>query len=155
MSITGCSHESESASADDTSSQEVRSSRTTVSCGSSTEVPNSALPDWTQSSGVPDEMPGILSDNGAVVAYPFARPLLVDPPADGPLNKVLLFTRDSVDELVVTLELDGREIESTRGLVGAPRSFPGYLDVDHAGCWSVRVTHGDTTDELWLRFVAS
>lgn len=155
LSVAGCSHGSERTSADDSSVQDVPSSSTAVSCGSSAEVPNSDLPEWTHSSGVPGEMPGILSDNGAVVAYPFARPLLVDPPADGPLNKVLLFTRDSTDELDLTLELDGSQIESTRRLLGAPRSFPGYLNVDRAGCWLVRVEHGSAIDEFSLRFVAS
>jgi hypothetical protein len=103
---------------------------------------------------MPSGAAGIVSEQGDVIAYPFAHPLTVDPPKDGPLNKVLLYSRAPVAGLTITATLDGAdEIKSTRSAEGgSARSFPGYINVDSPGCWRVEVVSEVSTDTLFLRF---
>jgi hypothetical protein len=102
---------------------------------------------------VPTGAAGVVSEQGEMIAYPFARPLAVDPPKDGPLNKVLLYTRAPAARLAITLRLGGAEIESTRlAESGSSRSFPGYINANSPGCWRVDVVSAVSTDTFFLRF---
>lgn len=97
---------------------------------------------------------GVVSEQGGLIAYPFARPLTVDPPKDSPLNKVLLYARAPAARLTLNVTLDGAEITSTRlAEGGSSQSFPGYINVDSPGCWRVDVIADASKDTFFLRFI--
>jgi hypothetical protein len=125
-----------------------------VGCGSTLDTPGEDLPDWASASTVPGGAPGIVSERGGLIAYPFARPLSVDPPKEGPLNKVLLYARVAAARLTITATLGGAEFTSSRSAEGgSSQSFPGYINVDSPGCWRVDVVSDVSTDTFFLHFI--
>ena len=89
-----------------------------------------------------------------MLAYSFARPLLADPPPDGPLNKVLIVTDEATDSLTIVASIDGHgQLDQSRtNSNGRATWFPGYLNVTDVGCWRFDITYNDHTETLFLHY---
>lgn len=128
-----------------------QTSATATSC-SPTPVEDSATrPKWANESGIPPEGRHILSNERALVAFPFVETLRVEVRPEGPTNKVLLHLREPAGLIRIRAISDTGVIESTRGVEGTSRrSFPGTFDFDEAGCWKIEVSRTDAVDTFFV-----
>jgi hypothetical protein len=96
----------------------------------------------------------VSSESGKLLAYSFSRPLLVNPPPEGPLNKVLLITAEPTDRLTIVASIDGNPQPDQPRTNGGGRVtwFPGYLNVTKTGCWRFDVSYNDQRETLFLEY---
>jgi hypothetical protein len=125
-----------------------------VGCSTTTDQSSEAAPEWASTNGAPQSLGFVASESGRLLAYSFARPLLADPPPEGPLNKVLIVTDEPTDGLSIVASIDGhRQPDKFRtNSNGRATWFPGYLDVTDVGCWRFDVSYNDQIETLFLHY---
>ena len=124
-----------------------------IGCGATPSQGSAGVPDWGLVDAVPGEGRYVVSVGGDVVVYSFARPLLVSPRAGGPLNKVLLMTKNPTQRLKVIASLGSTTLDDSRSNPsGAVQFFDGYLDVNAPGCWRFDITAAGQTDTVYLLY---
>lgn len=90
-----------------------------------------------------------------VAVFSFVRPLLVVTGPNGPMNKVIVVTKEPTKAISIVASLGDRTIDqSFAGLPngGSATSFVGYLNVDRSGCWQFDITYNGQSDTLYLYY---
>lgn len=126
----------------------------TVGCSTTPDQSSKTAPAWASTNGAPPGLGFVASESGRLLAYSFARPLLADPPPEGPLPKVLIVTEDPTDRLTIVASIDGHRQPAQSRTKGDSRVtwFPGYLNVTNVGCWRFDVSYNDQTETLFLDY---
>jgi len=118
------------------------------------QPPVTPLPVWARSGFSPPDlaMPHVLGAAGNIVAILWASPNALHAPAlKSRANKILWVARVSSGPMTIRATLAGGARTATVYIAGGPG--PSYVDMPAAGCWTLHLSWGGSTDQLSLRYV--
>ena len=117
--------------------------------GSACTLSTDVLPTWAQGGFSPDayRSPHVMGKHGRIVAIPFIRLRVHQPPDAG--NKVLWVSKAGYGPLRIEATLEGTSRTVVRTL---PNPGPSYVDMPAAGCWRMNLSWSGQHDSVALRY---
>ena len=109
---------------------------------------------WATTTGLPADVPFVISAGGQMLVVGLTHPMLVDPNVYESGNKVQIFLLQPSSTIIVTGTLfDHVAVTSfSSNSTGPSDWFDGTISVDVAGCWRFDITTDVGTDTVFLNF---
>ena len=118
--------------------------------GSACSLTSDPLPTWARTGFSPGayRTPHVMGKDGRIVAIPFIRLRVHQPPDAG--NKVLWVSKAGYGPLRIEATLEGTSRTVVRTLPDGPG--PSYVDMPAPGCWRMDLSWAGRHDSLGLRY---